>query len=130
MLFLAWPARWLVMPTKGAHTRQTGQGRFYNAGFFAPPRARVPVMPIYAYKCTSCGATKDALQKMSDPPLTVCPACGKPTLQKQVTAAGFQLKGSGWYATDFANAPCPAVSEAKANDAPPPACAASCSASQ
>ena len=58
-------------------------------------------MPIYAYKCTSCGATKDALQKMSDPPLTVCPACGKPTLQKQVTAAAFQLKGSGWYVTDF-----------------------------
>ena len=72
-------------------------------------------MPIYAYKCTSCGATKDALQKMSDPPLTVCPACGKPTLQKQVTAAGFQLKGSGWYETDFKNGPtCAAGNKAEA----------------
>ena len=58
-------------------------------------------MPIYAYKCASCGFTKDALQKMSDPPLTDCPNCGQPALQKQVTAAGFQLKGSGWYVTDF-----------------------------
>ena len=58
-------------------------------------------MPIYAYKCASCGYAKDALQKMSDPPLTVCPSCGEPTFQKQLTAAGFQLKGSGWYVTDF-----------------------------
>ena len=58
-------------------------------------------MPIYAYKCESCGHAKDFLQKMSDPPLTDCPACGKPALAKQVTAAGFQLKGSGWYVTDF-----------------------------
>lgn len=58
-------------------------------------------MPIYAYKCESCGAAKDVLQKISDPTLTDCPACGKPTFRKQVTAAGFQLKGSGWYATDF-----------------------------
>ena len=58
-------------------------------------------MPIYAYKCESCGHAKDFLQKMSDPPLTECPACGKPALAKQVTAAGFQLKGSGWYVTDF-----------------------------
>lgn len=58
-------------------------------------------MPIYAYKCASCGHTKDVLQKMSDDPLTICPACGQPTFQKQVTAAGFQLKGSGWYVTDF-----------------------------
>jgi putative FmdB family regulatory protein len=58
-------------------------------------------MPIYAYKCASCGYAKDALQKISDPLLTVCPQCGKPTLQKQVTAAGFQLKGTGWYVTDF-----------------------------
>lgn len=58
-------------------------------------------MPIYAYKCESCGAAKDVLQKISDPALTDCPACGKPTFRKQVTAAGFQLKGSGWYATDF-----------------------------
>jgi len=58
-------------------------------------------MPIYAYRCTSCGHAKDVLQKMSDPVLTDCPACGAATFAKQVTAAGFQLKGSGWYATDF-----------------------------
>ena len=58
-------------------------------------------MPIYAYRCESCGAAKDVLQKISDPALSDCPACGKPTFRKQVTAAGFQLKGSGWYATDF-----------------------------
>ena len=58
-------------------------------------------MPIYAYKCSSCGFAKDALQKMSDAPLTVCPECGASTFEKQVTAAGFQLKGSGWYVTDF-----------------------------
>jgi putative FmdB family regulatory protein len=58
-------------------------------------------MPIYAYKCESCGAAKDVLQKISDPALSDCPACGQPTFRKQVTAAGFQLKGSGWYATDF-----------------------------
>jgi len=58
-------------------------------------------MPIYAYRCTSCGHTKDVLRKLSDPPLTQCPSCGKQTFAKQVTAAGFQLKGSGWYATDF-----------------------------
>jgi len=58
-------------------------------------------MPIYAYRCNECGFAKDVLQKMSDPLLTVCPSCGKPEFKKQVTAAGFQLKGSGWYATDF-----------------------------
>ena len=58
-------------------------------------------MPIYAYRCSSCGHAKDVLQKLSDAALTVCPACGAPTFAKQVTAAGFQLKGSGWYATDF-----------------------------
>jgi putative FmdB family regulatory protein len=58
-------------------------------------------MPIYAYKCGSCGHAKDVLQKISDDPLTDCPACGKPSFSKQLTAAGFQLKGSGWYATDF-----------------------------
>ncbi len=58
-------------------------------------------MPIYAYKCESCGFAKDVLQKMSDAPLEICPTCEKPTFKKQLTAAGFQLKGSGWYATDF-----------------------------
>src|SRR5262245_64562604 len=58
-------------------------------------------MPIYAYRCASCGHAKDVLQKISDAPLTVCPSCGAQAFAKQVTAAGFQLKGSGWYATDF-----------------------------
>ena len=58
-------------------------------------------MPIYAYKCETCGHAKDVLQKMSDPLLTDCPACGKATFKKQLTAAGFQLKGTGWYVTDF-----------------------------
>ena len=58
-------------------------------------------MPIYAYRCESCGHAQDVLQKMSDPVLTVCPACGEPRYAKQLTAAGFQLKGSGWYVTDF-----------------------------
>lgn len=61
-------------------------------------------MPIYAYRCAACGHTKDVLRKMSDPPLADCPACGAPRFEKQVTAAGFQLKGSGWYVTDFRNA--------------------------
>ncbi len=58
-------------------------------------------MPIYAYRCAECGHAKDALQRLSDAPLTTCPACGAEAFQKQVTAAGFQLKGSGWYVTDF-----------------------------
>ena len=58
-------------------------------------------MPIYAYRCGICGHAKDVLQKLSDAPLTTCPACGAESFSKQVTAAGFQLKGSGWYVTDF-----------------------------
>jgi putative FmdB family regulatory protein len=58
-------------------------------------------MPIYAYRCESCGHAKDVLQKISDPVLSTCPSCQAPSFKKQVTAAGFQLKGSGWYATDF-----------------------------
>ena len=77
-------------------------------------------MPIYAYKCASCGHAKDVLQKMSDDPLTVCPACGQSSFQKQLTAAGFQLKGSGWYVTDFrggnnTGAPAAAVGDAPAS---------------
>ena len=60
-------------------------------------------MPIYAYRCADCGHTKDVLQKMSDAPLTECPSCGNASFKKQLTAAGFQLKGTGWYATDFRN---------------------------
>jgi len=58
-------------------------------------------VPIYEYRCDACGHQEDHLQKISEPQLTVCPACGKPTYKKMLSAAGFQLKGSGWYATDF-----------------------------
>jgi putative FmdB family regulatory protein len=58
-------------------------------------------MPIYEYRCAACGHQEDHLQKVSEAPLTKCPACGKKKYQKQLSAAGFQLKGSGWYATDF-----------------------------
>jgi putative FmdB family regulatory protein len=60
-------------------------------------------MPIYEYRCESCSHELEAMQKFSDAPLADCPACGKPTLKKLISAAGFQLKGSGWYATDFKN---------------------------
>ncbi|MGS1008437.1 FmdB family zinc ribbon protein [Achromobacter anxifer] len=91
-------------------------------------------MPIYAYKCSACGHAKDVLQKISDAPLSVCPECGESTFSKQVTAAGFQLKGSGWYVTDFrgngnggsasASTPAPAESAAPAAAAAPAAPAA------
>jgi len=60
-------------------------------------------MPIYEYRCSSCGFQKEYLRKLSDPVLTDCPECGKQTFSKMLSAAGFQLKGSGWYATDFKN---------------------------
>ncbi len=66
-------------------------------------------MPIYAYRCTACGHAKDVLQKLSDPLLTTCPQCGAEAFTKQVTAAGFQLKGSGWYVTDFKGGSQPAA---------------------
>jgi len=69
-------------------------------------------MPIYAYRCAVCGHAKDVLQKISDPLLTTCPACGAESFEKQVTAAGFQLKGSGWYVTDFRGGAQSAPSEA------------------
>ncbi len=81
-------------------------------------------MPIYAYRCATCGHAQDVLQKMSDPLLTVCPACGAATYEKQVTAAGFQLKGSGWYVTDFrdGNKAAPAKKDGKDGEtAPAPA---------
>lgn len=93
-------------------------------------------MPIYAYRCSACGHAKDVLQKLSDAPLTTCPSCGAEAFGKQVTAAGFQLKGSGWYATDFkgggttapaASAPAEAPkAEASSAAAPPAACGGSC----
>jgi putative FmdB family regulatory protein len=58
-------------------------------------------MPIYEYRCNACGHQEEHLQKVSEAPLSVCPACGKPEYRKQLSAAGFQLKGTGWYATDF-----------------------------
>ncbi|HET7731599.1 MAG TPA: zinc ribbon domain-containing protein [Usitatibacter sp.] len=60
-------------------------------------------MPIYEYRCSSCGHQQEFLQKAGDPPHTVCTKCNKPTFSKMLSAAGFQLKGSGWYATDFKN---------------------------
>jgi len=82
-------------------------------------------MPIYAYRCASCGHSRDVLQKISDPVLSVCPACGADQFQKQVTAAGFQLKGSGWYVTDFRNkngggaaAPAPAATPSTGDATP------------
>lgn len=62
-------------------------------------------MPIYAYRCQSCGFAKDVLQKISDPVLVECPECHQPTFSKQLTAAGFHLKGTGWYVTDHKNPP-------------------------
>ena len=77
-------------------------------------------MPIYAYRCAACGHTKDVLRKMSDPPLADCPACGAPRFEKQLTAAGFQLKGSGWYVTDFRNPPAAAPAAKPADAAAKP----------
>ena len=71
-------------------------------------------MPIYEYRCAACGHQEDHLQKLADAPLTKCPACGKKKYAKQLTAAGFQLKGSGWYATDFKGGKTEAKTEAKA----------------
>jgi putative FmdB family regulatory protein len=85
-------------------------------------------MPIYAYRCEGCGFQKDALQKMSDPPLVDCPQCGQPRLAKQVTAAGFALKGTGWYVTDFRDQGKTSTSKAApAADAAAPAPAAQAS---
>jgi len=73
-------------------------------------------MPIYEYRCDACGFQKEHLQKMSDPQLTTCPGCGKESYSKLLSAAGFQLKGSGWYATDFKGGSKPAAK----SDSPPP----------
>ena len=73
-------------------------------------------MPIYEYRCSDCGFEKEFLRKLSDPALTDCPHCGKSTFAKKLTAAGFQLKGGGWYATDFKGASKPAASESASKD--------------
>ena len=92
-------------------------------------------MPIYAYRCDECGFAKDVLQKVSDAQLTECPSCGKSAFKKQLTAAGFQLKGSGWYVTDFRGgagataAAAPATTSADATPAAPAAAPAASSAS-
>jgi putative FmdB family regulatory protein len=74
-------------------------------------------MPIYAYRCTECGFEKDVMRKVSDPLLTLCPECKTENFAKQLTAPGFQLKGSGWYATDFKGGGCAAAAK---SDNPPP----------
>ncbi|HQR50071.1 MAG TPA: zinc ribbon domain-containing protein [Methylophilaceae bacterium] len=81
-------------------------------------------MPIYGYRCSSCGHAEDVMQKMSDAPLTACPQCGKETYAKQLSAAGFQLKGSGWYASDFKGGAKPKEEAASAPAATP--CGGSC----
>ena len=78
-------------------------------------------MPIYEYRCAECGFQDEYLQKASEPPMTQCPSCGKATLQKLLSAAGFKLKGSGWYATDFKTSgakPAGAKTEAKSETKP------------
>ena len=84
-------------------------------------------MPIYAYRCSACGHEKEVLQKMSADPLTTCPACNTENFSKQITAAGFQLKGSGWYATDFkGGASSSPAASSSSESAAPAACGASC----
>ncbi|GAB2881726.1 zinc ribbon domain-containing protein [Uliginosibacterium flavum] len=95
-------------------------------------------MPIYEYRCADCGHKKDHLQKHSDAPIAACPACGSPTYAKQLSAAGFQLKGSGWYATDFkggsknstsspaSNGTTTAAVSEPSTATPAPACAKNC----
>lgn len=108
--------------------RAGGRKLLYNSRFSVVPpaaRARLAAMPIYAYRCSSCGHEKDVIQKFSDAPLTVCPSCGADAFRKQLTAPAFQLKGSGWYVTDFrdgnkgkAAKPAGEGGDAKAGDAP------------
>ncbi len=83
-------------------------------------------MPLYEYRCQACGKEIEVLQKISDPPRTECPSCGQAALVKKVTAAGFQLKGTGWYVTDFrggssTSTPAPKSEPAKAAETAPAA---------
>ncbi len=82
-------------------------------------------MPIYEYRCADCGFQNEYLQKVSEPPMTVCPSCGKESFRKLLTAAGFQLKGSGWYVTDFKNSGKAASRKPQAEGAKPDPGAAS-----
>ncbi|PKM45901.1 MAG: transcriptional regulator [Gammaproteobacteria bacterium HGW-Gammaproteobacteria-1] len=81
-------------------------------------------MPIYEYACKACGHQLEAMQKMSDAPLSDCPACGKPELAKQISAAGFRLKGGGWYETDFKSGSKKNVAESSSASAPSHGCGA------
>lgn len=86
-------------------------------------------MPIYAYRCSACGHEKEVLQKLSAEPLSTCPACHTENFSKQITAAGFQLKGSGWYATDFKGGSTATSTSSAASESSAPAaagCGASC----
>ncbi|KAI5913578.1 FmdB family zinc ribbon protein [Thauera sp. 2A1] len=79
-------------------------------------------MPIYEYRCDACGFQKEHMQKMSDAPLSTCPSCGKETYTKLLSAAGFQLKGSGWYATDFKGGSGAKASSTSESSAPAHSC--------
>lgn len=82
-------------------------------------------MPIYEYRCEACGEQLEKLQKLSDAPLEICPSCGKPELKKLISAAGFRLKGSGWYETDFKKGKGKNLHDSgKSECKPAPACAA------
>ena len=81
-------------------------------------------MPIFEYRCAACGLQKDHLQKHGETPIANCPGCGSENYSKQISAAGFQLKGNGWYATDFKGGACPA--KAEASPSTPPPCAGNC----
>jgi putative FmdB family regulatory protein len=88
-------------------------------------------MPIYEYRCDACGFQKEHMQKMSDATLSTCPSCGKESYVKLLSAAGFQLKGSGWYATDFkggntAPASTSSASSASSAGSAPPSCSGGC----
>lgn len=76
-------------------------------------------MPIYEYQCQACGHRLDQLQKVADPTLTDCPKCGKASLQRLISAAGFQLKGTGWYVTDFKNSDKPKATKTSTETATP-----------
>jgi putative FmdB family regulatory protein len=88
-------------------------------------------MPIYEYRCDSCGFQKEHLQKMSDAPLDICPACNQRSYLKLISAAGFHLKGTGWYATDFKGGTAPAATTttstpAETSSAPAAGCGGAC----
>ncbi|MBS0543776.1 MAG: zinc ribbon domain-containing protein [Proteobacteria bacterium] len=83
-------------------------------------------MPIYEYRCDACGFQKEHMQKMSDAPLSTCPSCGKETYTKLLSAAGFQLKGSGWYATDFKGGSSTKASSSSESSSPSHSCGGGC----